>query len=76
MKNKKSKEQISIPKKLPFLESVCWDLNYVYDLPIEEILEAYERGWNYRDLFDLDEEELQFLKKIAIKYKSWLIADL
>jgi len=69
-------QPISIPPQLPFLERICWDLNYVYDLTIIEMLEAYERGWDYRDLFDLKEEELKFIKQLALKYKSWLVADL
>ena len=76
MIDKESKENILIPKKLPLLEGVCWHLKNVYDLPIEEMLEAYELGWRYRDLFDLEGEELEFLKKIAAKYKSWLISEL
>lgn len=74
--NLEEKKAISIPSKLPFLEGVCWHINYVYDLPIEQMLENYERGWDYRNLLDLEGEELEFLKKIAAKYKSWLVADL
>ena len=65
-----------IINQLPFLESVCWHLDNVYGFPPEEMLSGYERGWNYRGLFDLEGEELEFVKKIATKYKSWIVADL
>ena len=69
--------QILIPKKLPFLESICWQTKNVYDFSIEEMLSSYERGWKYRSLFNnLEEEELDFIKKIAQEYKSWLLGEL
>ncbi|WP_169927019.1 hypothetical protein [Brunnivagina elsteri] len=36
------------PKKLPFLESICWQIADVYKLTQEEMLSSYERGWRYR----------------------------
>ena len=35
---------INVPKKLPFLEAVCWDLGDVYALDLNEMLNRYERG--------------------------------
>jgi hypothetical protein len=65
------------PKKLPFLESVCWQTGNVYMLTPEEMLSRYERGWRYREIFNnLEGDELDFLKKIAKAYKSWLQTDL
>ncbi len=62
-----------IPEKLPFLESICWQIENVYKFTLEEMLSRYERGWNYRDLFNnLEGEELSFLKEIAKRYNSWL----
>ncbi len=62
-----------IPEKLPFLESICWQIENVYKFTLEEMLSRYERGWDYRDLFNnLEGEELSFLKEIAKRYNSWL----
>jgi hypothetical protein len=72
-----NKTKIIIPEKLPFLESICWQTKDVYQFTLEEMLNAYERGWKYHSLFDnLREEELEFIKKIAHQYQSWLIVDL
>jgi hypothetical protein len=71
------KDQIFIPKKLPFLETLCWQTKNVYDFSIEEMLSCYERGWKYRSLFNnLEQEELDFIIKIARKYDSWLQGEL
>jgi hypothetical protein len=64
---------ISIPKKLPFVESICWQTADVYRFTLEEMVSRYERGWQYRNLFNnLEGEELNFLKELAKRYKSWL----
>jgi hypothetical protein len=68
---------VIVPKRLPFLESICWQTADVYRFTLEEMLSRYERGWTYRTLFNnLEGEELAFLKKLAIRYKSWLQVDL
>jgi hypothetical protein len=65
------------PKRLPFLESICWQTDDVYHFTPEEMLSRYERGWRYRIIFDnLEGEELYFLKEIARYYQSWLQTDL
>ena len=76
MKKNKKSEQISIPSQLPFLEAVCWHLDNVYGFTPEEMLSGYERGWKYRQLFDLEGEEREFVKQIATIYNSWLITEL
>lgn len=64
------------PKRLPFLESICWQTKDVYRFTPEEMLSRYERGWRYRNIFNnLEDEELDFIRQIAVHYKSWLIAD-
>jgi Nucleotidyl transferase AbiEii toxin, Type IV TA system len=64
------------PKKLPFLESICWQTRDVYRFTPEEMLNRYERGWRYRDIFNnLESEELDFIRELAAYYKSWLVAD-
>jgi hypothetical protein len=65
------------PRKLPFLEAICWQTDDVYHFSPEQMLSRYERGWMYRSLFgNLDGEELTFLKALAQSYHSWLQADL
>jgi hypothetical protein len=69
--------EIFIPKRLAFLEAICWQTEDVYRLPLEQMLSRYERGWRYRQLFGNPEgDELDFLKKLAKHYQSWLQADL
>ncbi|YAG10205.1 hypothetical protein NSTC731_06594 [Nostoc sp. DSM 114167] len=64
---------VIVPKKLPFLESICWQTADVYRFTPEEMLSRYERGWQYRNLFNnLEGEELNFLQELARRYKSWL----
>ena len=66
-----------VPEELPFLESICWQTADVYQFTREEMLSRYERGWEYRKLFNnLEGEELGFLMKLAKQYHSWLQADL
>ncbi|MBH8578393.1 hypothetical protein I8752_36760 [Nostocaceae cyanobacterium CENA369] len=68
---------VTVPKKLPFLESICWQTGDVYKFTPEQMLSRYERGWQYRQLFDnLEGEELNFLKELAKHYHSWLQANL
>lgn len=70
-------ETIKIPKSLPFLQAICWQTPNIYNFNLEEMLSRYERGWQYRQLFNnLEGEELNFLLKIAQKYNSWLLTEL
>ena len=64
-----------VPKKLPFLESICWQTCNVYRFTPEQMLSRYERGWEYRKLFsNLEAEELSFVTELAKRYHSWLQA--
>ncbi len=68
---------ISRPRKLPFLESICWQTKNVYQFTPEQMLRRYERGWKYRTLCGgLEETELNFLRELAQRYKSWLQVEL
>ena len=65
-----------MPKQLPFLKAVCWDLADVRDLTLDEMLNRYERGWNYRGaLADIEGNEKKFVKKLAVAKGSWLQVD-
>ncbi|MEH1816761.1 MAG: hypothetical protein V7K26_21715 [Nostoc sp.] len=64
---------VIVPKKLPFLKSICWQTADVYRFTPEQMLSRYERGWQYHNLFNnLESEELNFLQELARHYKSWL----
>lgn len=65
--------ELIVPKELPFLESICWQTANVYKFSLEEMLSRYERGWEYRDLFNnLKDEEIKFIAKLAKRHNSWL----
>ena len=64
---------ITIPNKLPFLEAICWELNDVYSLTPDEMLNRYERGWENRGvLADLHGDEKIFLTQLVKEKGSWL----
>ena len=64
------------PRNLPFLTAICWDLGDVRVLTDDEMLNRYERGWDYRGvLADLEGEELAFLRQLAKAKGSWLQVD-
>ncbi|WP_262731430.1 hypothetical protein [Alloalcanivorax marinus] len=66
----------NIPGRLPFLEAVCWDLRDVHGLTPDEMLNRYERGWEYRGaLADLEGQERAFVHKLAVAKGSWLQVD-
>lgn len=64
------------PRELPFLSAICWDLRDISILTHDEMLNRYERGWEYRGvLADLEGEELAFLRQLAKMKGSWLQTD-
>lgn len=66
----------NIPKHLPFLEAVCWDLGDVHDLTPDEMLSRYERSWDYRGILaDVEGREKTFVWKLAAAKGSWLQLD-
>lgn len=61
------------PERLPFLEAVCWDLRDVSLLSQDEILDRYERGWDYKGvLADIAPQERQYIADLAKAKGSWL----
>lgn len=69
-------KNIAIPKKLPFLEAICWQTEDVYKFTPEQMLNCYERGWKYLSIFDnLEGEELNYLREISKYYQSWLAVE-
>lgn len=64
---------IKKPRELPFLKAVCWDLSNVDLLTLDEILNRYERGWDYRGVFaEISPQEMQFIADLARTKGSWL----
>jgi hypothetical protein len=64
------------PHKLPFLESVAWQLNNVNQLTEKEMLQLYQRNWHHQTTFNnLKEAEKDFVHYLANKYKSWILPE-
>ncbi len=67
---------IKQPGNLPFLQAICWQQDGVQNFTQDEILNRYERGWNYRGVLeDIKGEELHFLRELATERGSWLATD-
>ncbi|MBO3463814.1 nucleotidyl transferase AbiEii/AbiGii toxin family protein [Aetokthonos hydrillicola Thurmond2011] len=65
------------PQKLPFLESIGWQLKNVYQMSENEIIQLYQRNWHHRTTFkNFKQEEKKFVHYLAKKYNSWLLPDL
>ena len=67
---------IEVPRRLPFLEAVCWDVADVHALTADEMLSRYERSWEYRGVLgDIEGREKAFLRELAAARGSWLQLD-
>ena len=68
-----TEQTIQKPKELPFLKAICWDLRDVNLLSQDEILNRYERGWEYKGILaDIPYQELQYIADLARTKGSWL----
>lgn len=64
-------------QNLPFLESVGWQINNVYQLTEKEMLQLYQRNWHHQTTFNnLNKSEKYFVHYLAKKYNSWILPDL
>lgn len=73
---KQTTATIPVPEQLPFLEAVCWQTPDVQHFTPDEMLDRYERGWEYRGvLADLEGDELVFVRQLARAKGSWLQTD-
>ncbi len=73
----KQQARFEVPNHLPFLEAVCWDLGDVHKLTPDEMLNRYERGWEYRGILaDVEGGEKTFIRKLAVAKGSWLQKDI
>ncbi len=67
---------LEIPKELPFLKAICWQVTDIKNFTPEEMLISYERGWRYLDVLgEPSKEELIFIKALIQRYGSWLAND-
>lgn len=67
---------ITRPDELPFLAAICWDLRDISVLDCEQVLNRYERGWDYKGILaDLGSKEKLFIQKLAKQKGSWLQFD-
>jgi len=67
---------VHTPQQLPFLEAICWQTGDVMHFTQDEMLNRYERGWEYRGvLADIADDELNFIRILAKNKGSWLAAD-
>ncbi|WP_199326722.1 hypothetical protein [Nostoc sp. FACHB-888] len=54
------------PQKLPFLESIGWQLKNVYQMSKKEIVQLYQRNWHHQTTFkNLKQEEKDFVHYFA-----------
>ncbi len=66
-------EAITVPARLPFLESISWfDRNY-RDLSPLDMLRRYESGWRYKGVLnDPSPEEWTFIRELVQRFGSYL----
>lgn len=65
------------PQNLPFLESIGWQLNNVYQLTEKEMIQLYQRNWHHQHTFNnFQQSEKDFVHYLAKKYNSWILPDL
>lgn len=63
-------------QKLPFLESIGWQLKNVYQMSEKEMVQLYQRNWHHQTTFNnLKQEEKDFVHYLAKKYNSWILPD-
>jgi len=66
-------ETILRPKELPFLQALCWQTEDLKHFTLDEMLNRYERGWDYRGVFGTPQnEEMVFIKELAKTHGSWI----
>ncbi|MBF2027842.1 MAG: nucleotidyl transferase AbiEii/AbiGii toxin family protein [Oscillatoriales cyanobacterium C42_A2020_001] len=67
-------DSIKVPKDLPFLEAISWQLADCRQLTPLEMLHQYERNWHYLGVLgNLSVEESAFVQQLSHQYGSWLL---
>jgi hypothetical protein len=65
--------EITIPERLPFLESISWFDREYRDLSPLDMLRRYESGWRWRGvLTDPSPEEWELIRELVQRYGSHL----
>ena len=65
--------EITIPERLPFLESISWFDRLYRDLSPLDMLRRYEAGWRYKGvLADPSPEEWAFIRELVQRFGSYL----
>jgi hypothetical protein len=65
--------EITIPERLPFLESISWFDREYRDLSPLDMLRRYESGWRWRGvLADPSPEEWDLIRELIHRYGSHL----
>jgi hypothetical protein len=66
-------EAITVPERLPFLESISWFDRSYRDLSPLDMLRRYEAGWRYKGvLADPSPEEWTFIRELVERFGSYL----
>ena len=66
-------EEITVPERLPFLESISWFDRLYRDLSPLDMLKRYEAGWRYKGvLADPSPEEWAFIRELVRRFGSYL----
>jgi hypothetical protein len=66
-------EDISVPERLPFLESISWFDRNFRDLEPLDMLRRYESGWRYLGVMaDPSPEEWDFIHGLVKRFGSYL----
>lgn len=66
-------DDISIPERLPFLESISWFDRSFRDLEPLDMLRRYESGWRYLGVMaDPSPEEWDFIRGLVKRFGSYL----
>ena len=66
-------EEIAIPERLPFLESISWFDRLYRDLSPLDMLRRYEAGWRYKGvLAEPTPEEWTFIRELVQRFGSYL----
>jgi len=66
-------DEIAVPERLPFLESISWFDSRYRDLAPIDMLRRYEAGWRYKGvLADPSPEEWAFIRGLVQRFGSYL----
>ena len=59
-----------IPRQLPLLEKLCWNIANPYDLQPKAILDIYQNRWRYSNLGSPTQQELYYIDRLTKLFKA------